>query len=568
MRSIFRNLIYSFCSLLLQTVLLLKCLIKKHLSSIFPNKRGEEEFLQFLDSNEKTWLNCDLESVKYTDGKLLVELLVPHDGYNLVNLIMAKYFMICLGVDGAALLNSPDARLEKLCRSYGIDEFYYLSDRKNNVINIVKYISITFKIFLNIKNISQFLSFEINKLKMGIIIYDSCLRKSGVGSFKRINSKLFNEMVTGLSLYDYTRKLFGNNKFCCLIQSERQFIPSGIVFQNAIINNLPVYSRGGGPSSFTIKKYEDIDNILENTHRYDEKVYDYVWQNMRYKAVQRGGELIFDRFRGDIRENDISDAKFAFGNDQEIVSRELLCKMFEWDPAKKIVIVMSNMLTDGVFTNRWYLFRDLLTWLEETLKQAGDIDNVNWLVKPHPSDVKNKVKITARDIYDKYNKSNHHVKFIPDIMGSRSLPGIVDAVLTVRGSAGIEYSCFGIPCVIAGESLYSGLGFVHEPQTVGEYFDYLHRLDELKTLSDEQVERAKTFAYIYLELSRVKCSLVPQLDRFSGYEKSKLWSDFNDAVNGANIENDRLYNMMQIMIKHNSRQLINYDWLNKESYVF
>ena len=65
-----------------------------------------------------------------------------------------------------------------------------------------------------------------------------------------------------------------------------------------------------------------------------------------------------------------------------------MCNKLGWNLNIPIVAILASDLTDGVFDNTWSLFRDRLTWLRETLIEVKNINNVNWLVKPHPNDEK------------------------------------------------------------------------------------------------------------------------------------------------------------------------------------
>jgi len=63
-------------------------------------------------------------------------------------------------------------------------------------------------------------------------------------------------------------------------------------------------------------------------------------------------------------------------------------------------------------------------------------------------------------------------------------------LLTVHGTAGLEYACFGIPTILAGTPLYAGFGFTHEPQTVEEYAILVRNAATLARLSEHQINTA------------------------------------------------------------------------------
>ena len=528
------------------------------------SKKINSAYNIFLQINSSTWKKQITEEKKSLDNNkkyVLVEGFVNHPGYFLINLIAGKYLMDVYRLPGAGLLPKPDPKQELLFQSYGINIFYYMSDRNYNFFDKIRYGLWSINLLKKIIDIDLFLNLKINGINIGKAVYDHYLRMSGVGTVEHLTKELFSGMVNALSYYNFSRDLFRNNSFPVFVQSEKQFVPYSIVFQSALKAGGVVYARGGGPTSFTLRKYDNINQVYMNTFRFDRKLYDYVYKNYRGQAVKLGGDIIRKRFAGDSGPNDIPDAALAFKKDQAIIQREELCDRFGWDVKRPIVGILANNLTDGVFTNRWALFRDNLQWLRQTLKFVRKINEVNWFVKPHPSDIRNKVKTDTKGEYLKWAKYCKHVQFLPEDVGSSSLPEIVDVVLTARGSAGLEYSCFGIPCILGGESLYSGLGFTYEPQSLKEYFDLLMNIHKIPSLEIKKVNRAKIFAYIYLILSRVETDFIPVFSMFKDYDEEKLWNDSSMLIKENDYKNDRLRKMIKIQVHKNCQHLLNYDWI-------
>jgi len=80
-----------------------------------------------------------------------------------------------------------------------------------------------------------------------------------------------------------------------------------------------------------------------------------------------------------------------------------------------------------------------------------------------------------------------HVKIVrsdTDI-NTRSLFAVVDYVLTVNGTVGMEFPCYGVPAVLAGSGRYDGRGFTVDPSTKEEYFATLKTLHTIPPLSAE-----------------------------------------------------------------------------------
>ena len=522
-----------------------------------------KDFNSFVKKNEETWKCLDKENPKDENKYILVEGLVLHDGYLLTNLVIARYLMEIESVSAIGVLHNRNKRVEELFLSYGVKKFIFLEDRKRTLSLIIKRIFKVLRSLIKINNIDEFLDVKYNGIHLGKLSYDNYLRSNGVGTIEQLDTKLLKEMYTAISYHDYLDDIVKNLNAFAMVQSERQFIPYGVLFQTVVKHGLTVYFRGGGPTNFTLLKISDPSLTYMNTHRHSKEIFNYVYQNYKEKAVEIGGELIYSRFLGKAHTNDIPDASKAYKENSTSVSREELCSSFNWDSSKPIVLVMSNMLTDGVFTNRWRIFRDNLIWLRETLTKITEVCDVNWIVKGHPSDSKNNVKTTSKAEYERITGSLRNVRFLESDFPASSLPSIVDAVLTDHGSAGLEYPIMGVPCIIAGESLYSGRGFVYEPKSKDEYFKLLENVSVLKKPTNEQIDKAKVFVYIYLILARVKSSLIPNFRVFADYDENALWKEAEVLLNDFDLESDDMFCMLKKQVSSKDfRHLLYYDSIN------
>jgi len=150
------------------------------------------------------------------------------------------------------------------------------------------------------------------------------------------------------------------------------------------------------------------------------------------------------------------------------------------------------------------LFKDFLTWYRETVRFGANHDSVNWLIKPHPNrdsfDMEHDAVTEAQSIVG--NASESSVTALSSDTTHADLVGLVDTVITLDGTGGLEYACYGTPTVLASKSPYSGFGFTHEPQTRKEYFETLRAIGDLPRLTAEQVEQAKVVCYLYFDLIR------------------------------------------------------------------
>lgn len=174
------------------------------------------------------------------------------------------------------------------------------------------------------------------------------------------------------------------------------------------------------------------------------------------------------------------------------------------DPDKKTVVVFSHILWDA---NRFFgedLFADFGEWLVETVRAAYVNKNVNWVIKLHPGNVWKRIQDDWNGELDevslirsKLGEMPGHVKLMyPDTdINTFSLFDVADYAVTVRGTIGMEMSCFGIPVLTAGTGRYSGLGFTYDSENRHEYLAKLSHVQDIPRLSTTQVGLSKRYAF-------------------------------------------------------------------------
>ncbi len=174
----------------------------------------------------------------------------------------------------------------------------------------------------------------------------------------------------------------------------------------------------------------------------------------------------------------------------------------------------------------WWLFRDYLSWLRETLEYVKDCGNANWIVKAHPH--AEAYNCHQKD-YDEIKRithslDNHNIRLLPADTNLKSLIGFADVILTVRGTVGLEFACFGIPCIVTAESAYSGFGFSLEPGTKGAYFQLLSKVSEIDKLNADQVRMAKVVAFIEFVLMGAETGFLShKMPHIGNFDTNKLW---------------------------------------------
>jgi hypothetical protein len=198
------------------------------------------------------------------------------------------------------------------------------------------------------------------------------------------------------------------------------------------------------------------------------------------------------------------------------------------------------------------LFQDYLTWLRAVLRFAVDHSQVNWVIKPHPHreqyDMKQTVRSEVRNITD--GREDHTISIASEETSAETLIIRSDVILTIDGTAGIEYSCYGIPVVLAGKSPYSGFGYTHEPESKAEYFEYLSEIDQIEPLTENQIQRAKVVCYAYFDLVRDSWPSYNNIDH--ELSEGERATKFLEKIKS---EEDRLLDDLSLFINEDRRHL-------------
>jgi len=117
---------------------------------------------------------------------------------------------------------------------------------------------------------------------------------------------------------------------------------------------------------------------------------------------------------------------------------------------------------------------------------------------------------------------------------------IAHALVTVRGTIGIEYSCMGIPVVVAGTGSYTCANFAIYPNSIEEYEHVLRNINSLKKLSQETIDKALMFAYFCMG-DGLNISVKGTADNFDITQlKDTFYQEFREDQNW----NDIIKNMI------------------------
>ncbi|MCE1179851.1 MAG: hypothetical protein LWW86_12610 [Micrococcales bacterium] len=191
-----------------------------------------------------------------------------------------------------------------------------------------------------------------------------------------------------------------------------------------------------------------------------------------------------------------------------------------FDPDKPVVTVFNHAVSDAVRSNH-EIFDDLADWIERTAEHARAHPEANWLFLDHPSQA-NYDGTEHFEALARRHADVPHMVFRQSMELSKNvLMGLMDLVVTVRGSASNEYPAYGIPAVQAGWSEWSHCGFSMRADSVEEYWSLLdgsigRLLRGEEVITAEQVERARLWLWFYRSATDVPSPVVPPWETGQG----------------------------------------------------
>ncbi len=325
------------------------------------------------------------------------------------------------------------------------------------------------------------------KILIGDLIYDTYIRLLDKGYSPKKDFYLFKLIVQSLLKYKMVNYIFETNDVEYLVVADKCYIKHGILYRVAIEKGVKVLM----PTKEL--KLLHKDNI--NTHFYHPEL---SLTLLRKKLVgvnykKELEEYFQKRFSGAI---DQIDVVTSYRN-KKVYSEAEVIDLLDLDRDKKNVVIMPHAFSDFPHVAEG-LFSDYYVWLVELLKIVRVVDNVNWIIKPHPTSYFFNETGAVENLLVELKVKN--VKIVPEDLNTSSIKDFADIILTVRGTAGLEFATFGIPVVTAGKGCYSGYGLDIEPVSKLEYRHTIANLDRVDRLTEEKIDVSRIlFHYLFIK---------------------------------------------------------------------
>ena len=468
-------------------------------SAFHPLTAAEKEFIQI---NLDFWKE---NKQKHKVSKNRYVLIVP-ESYPLIlvgNAHIASFIAEEKGLRPLFLVPSRFHRgMRKVLSSFPDAAFIYENDLNYLFLRIHSYFKAR-RLIRKLKGPEDVLELKFDGIRAGDLIYDSFLTDgfATLSDAHLKNKKLKRAVARFFYIKGLTKDIVKKYKIDVALLSHAAGVKGGVFYRYLLDSGIPVWLRGG-----TLRKYGTADMIRERATMRHENV---ITPERRYIDFMKTKSDYFLPLADTALDKRLSNEAFAYKRFSAYsVEKKIFCSKEElsgWlklDVNKKNVFVMLHAFNDFPHTYGSMIYKDYYEWFENVLTVCKEVSSVNWIFKEHPhSKYYFTEDLDLKGVFSGINLP--HVRFISasEDFNTASLKHTADVVLTCIGTAGLEYSAFGIPCVLGGNAFYSGYGFTIEPKTDAEFQDILRSINLLPRLSEEQITMAKLVAFFVFELA-------------------------------------------------------------------
>lgn len=441
---------------------------------------------KFVEINKKYWLRTKSRSIG-----ILVEGFINSptnliEKARIAKAIEEKYDLASLVILRGLFRYSNSAY--KIYRSFNIDHYYFWWRDYVNLLLIFKIFINTLILFIKDGDGNSLLKLRFGNILVGDLIYDSIIRTDGNEyTIQKLSiKKHFRHIFRAYYNYYNSLKLLNKNNYKYLVVSHKVYIEYGILVRVAHKKGVTILLK----DMEVFKIYTPDYNIREHHLKISKNLLNEAMKNKT--TIEEAEKYLSDRMSGKIDEVDV---KNAYHNKKEYSKEQLLNALsINVEKYKKIVFIVPHAFTDASHCTEKLLYRDYYIWLENTLRILSNNDSTVCFIKPHPSSYMWNENGIVEDLLERMNIKNIYV--VPNDFNTISIKDIADVVVTAQGTAGLEFSCFGIPAVIAGAAYYSGFNIAVESNNVKNYQSKLSNIHKIEPLDEQAKTRAKVVLYL------------------------------------------------------------------------
>ncbi|EOC2291377.1 hypothetical protein ACI1OW_000048 [Escherichia coli] len=505
--------------------------IKTILRYLKPYQRDEIEN-KFVELNSGLWKSEKSTRIQTNRKKeyCLVEGIIACPASIMDKARIAKAIQQETGVQPVVYIrgfNITGSNVSHIYNSFNINHFYCWWRGFFHPKVFVPAVIATLKTMLGSRSAKSLINLNYRGVEIGDLIYDTLIRfRPNEYTVKKIEVKHLRLIFRSFLTFHNNELMLEKYNPKYLVTSHNVYAEFGMLprqirhHNNGIVFLKDIYAYKCYGPAINIKEHflkPTQEAFLQNLHAID--------------FVDRAYKYFYDRLEGNV---DQIDVKNAYQNKKKYSIEQLKYIYPKVDIRKKNVVVMSHAFSDSPHVGEGLLFNDYYDFLEKTLIRLNKNRNINCFVKAHPSSYMWNEKGGVESLIEANQLDN--IYMMPVDLNTNSIADFADSIVTAKGTAGLEFSCLGIPAVTAGKGYYAGFGITLEPESVQSYYNILDSISGLAKLDDEVRKRALVLLYM-VSLSRRHSDILPKQHIMPHENYNDVYlSKYQEII--ANIENN------------------------------
>lgn len=341
------------------------------------------------------------------------------------------------------------------------------------------------------------LAFHCDGIRFGDVLYNSRLAQ-GVATIHTLDWPLFRLLHRFYTLRAITRRRLHRLPIQVCVVSHTIDLPSAVLVRYHLHAGGTVLHRLGS-HDLHVQQARTLSDLAP----YSTTPSPQIWATLqahRETILPLADAYLTQRHDGQVP-GAATDQAFA-PTKRRYTTRLETATALHLDVTKPTACVLLHVFTDypHPFNTPPLMFQDYYDWLQVTLACARHMPHWNWVFKEHPAAALYPVPGVDLPALMAGLPEPSHLHWLPadaDFQ-SASLPHVADVLVTCLGTAGLEYTALGIPCVLGGATAYSGFGLTSEPSTVAAYRHTLLHLETLPPVTAEQQAQARLLLWFQL----------------------------------------------------------------------
>jgi hypothetical protein len=263
----------------------------------------------------------------------------------------------------------------------------------------------------------------------------------------------------------------------------------------------------------------DSFSLYESTERFQkylESRESYVLSAQESTLLQ---DFMAERFKGNAK----IFKSLQFFNDS---TDDKLSQRVVIDQSKRNIFLFSNIYWDVGLADCSGLYKDVITWVLDTIELISNESSIHLYIKTHPGEVfdtSSSLKGVSQFIKEKHPILPENVTIIePEWkINTYELFRFIDVGVIFNGTLGLEMMFAGIPVISTGKTTHQGLGFSMEPTSIEDYREALVGATSPPDINRQKLE---LFAYFYFVRTMIPWTLTKQAyaDNFDGFLNNSL----------------------------------------------